>query len=301
MWIMAILNPTSAAGEALRRRPEIEAALQATGMEFTLAVSEQAGHAMHLAEAAARDGASYILAIGGDGTAHEAANGILSACKGDDCVLAVIPAGTANDLRRPLGIPTDPVEAIRTFTSRQPRAWDVIKVTSLNSGAIRHSINVTSFGMSGDVAHAVNTGRKSKGLLGRFIYLMRVFTVTLKYRVPTMSISIDDAAPRTALVRTMVISNAPWFGGGMHIAPMATTDDGIADIVTIGPISRLQSFVWAPRLLSGNLDGAPYMSRARARSVEATCETYVGIELDGEQCMSLPARFDVIPGALRVV
>lgn len=301
MWIMAILNPTSAAGEALRRRTQIEAALRSTGLDHKLVLTEYSGHAIGIAEQAARDGAAYVLAIGGDGTAHEAANGILAADKGDACVLGIIPAGTASDLRRVLGLTIDPVDAIRTLHSRAPRPWDVIKVTSLDSGAQRYSINVTSFGMSGDVAHAVNTGRKSKGLLGRFIYLMRVFTVTVKYRVPVMTISVDGAPPTSMPVRTMVIANAPWFGGGMHIAPMATPDDGVADIVTIGPISRLQSFLWAPRLYSGNLDGAPHMSRSRARSVEAHCDSYVGIELDGEQCMQLPARFDVIPGAIRIV
>jgi YegS/Rv2252/BmrU family lipid kinase len=301
MWIMAILNPTSAAGEALRRRAEIETALASTGYEYRLVLTDRVGHAMELAEQAARDGAMYVLAIGGDGTAHEAANGILAAGKGDTCVLGIIPAGTASDLRRALGLAVDPVDVIRTLRSRTPRPWDVIKVTSLNSGDHRYSINVTSFGMSGDVAHAVNTGRKSKGLLGRFIYLLRVFTVTVKYRVPVMTISFDGASATSALVRTMVIANAPWFGGGMHIAPMAKPDDGVADIVTIGPITRLQSFLWAPRLYSGKLDGAPRMSRSRARSIEAHCETYVGIELDGEQCMQLPARFDVIPGAIRIV
>ena len=116
MTAKIILNPYSNRWNAQKRWPEAEAALNSAGVEFELAVSEYPHHTIELAEQAARQGFSPIIAAGGDGTIGEVVNGLAKAAKDDQALLGpfgILPLGSANDLVDNLGLPKDLFGAAR--------------------------------------------------------------------------------------------------------------------------------------------------------------------------------------------
>jgi diacylglycerol kinase (ATP) len=97
-------------------------------------------------------------------------------------------------------------------------------------------------------------------------------------------------------------ANGRWFGAGMHIAPEASLDDGLLDVVVVGDLSRPALLAKLPKLYAGTHLSDPAVSLLRGRLIEADApEGRVPLELDGEPLGELPARFEVLPRALRVV
>src|SRR5438477_9991542 len=106
-----ILNPAAGRGAARRVESTVARAFRAQGWAVDVARTEGPGHGQELAAAAARDGAKHIVAVGGDGTVHEVANGLLRS--DSDAALGVIPAGSGNDFAKLIGVyGHDPARAV---------------------------------------------------------------------------------------------------------------------------------------------------------------------------------------------
>ncbi len=136
-----ILNPYSNRWNSQKRWAEAEAALNAAGVKFELAVSERKGQIIELAAQAVREKFSPIIVAGGDGSIGDAANGLVQASTGSEAVgpLGIMPTGSANDIAFALGLPTDLNEAARVIANGKTRAMDLGKFNSKyfvnNSGA----------------------------------------------------------------------------------------------------------------------------------------------------------------------
>ena len=131
MTAKVILNPYSNRWNAKARWPEAEAALKAAGVEFEMVMSDRPGHVAELAEQAARQGFSPIIAAGGDGTIGEAVNGLAQAAKSEKDLLGplgILPLGTANDLVFNLNLPLDLQAAARIIQAGNTKRMDVGRV-----------------------------------------------------------------------------------------------------------------------------------------------------------------------------
>ena len=142
MTAKVILNPYSNRWNSQKRWPEADAALKAAGVVFDLVTSEHKGHVVDLAEEAAHDGFSPIIAAGGDGTIGETANGMTRAAKSLDQPigpLGIMPLGSANDIVFVLGLPTDLDAAAQVVARGNIQLMDLGKVNERyfvnNSGA----------------------------------------------------------------------------------------------------------------------------------------------------------------------
>jgi diacylglycerol kinase (ATP) len=102
-----IVNPAAGAYSTRRKWPTIRSLLNNAGLSFDYELTEGKGHAIELAKAAADDGFRYLVAVGGDGTIHEVANGLLQAANSGETTLGVVCTGTGSDLSRSIGIPRD--------------------------------------------------------------------------------------------------------------------------------------------------------------------------------------------------
>ena len=128
MTAKVILNPYSNRWNAKARWPEAEAALKTAGVDFEMVISEGPGGIAELAEQAARQGFSPIIAAGGDGTIGEAVNGLAHAAQSEKDLLGplgILPLGSANDLVDNLGLPTDLTEAARVIAAGKTRLMDL--------------------------------------------------------------------------------------------------------------------------------------------------------------------------------
>ncbi len=130
MTIKVLLNPYSNRWNAQKRWPEADAALKAAGVDFDLSVSERPDHLVDLAADAVKQGFSYIVVAGGDGSIGEVINGIARHWNGRDkfpATLGIVPLGSANDFVFALGLPLDLSEAAQIVANGKTRSVDLCK------------------------------------------------------------------------------------------------------------------------------------------------------------------------------
>jgi YegS/Rv2252/BmrU family lipid kinase len=260
--------------------------------------SERAGHLIDLAERAAREDAELVVAVGGDGTLNETVNGLMRG--GARPELATIPLGTGMDFVRTYGIPTRFEDAVRTAIDGRARTIDVGRVTYrtwAGTESERYVVNVGSVGMSAAVAQRANGMSKALGGKATFFYaLVRVF---LGWQNSVIEVELDGAR-RSARMHDVIVANGQYHGGAMWLAPEASPDDGLFDVLLIGDVTKLDFATTAPKLYRGTHLAHPKVDLERAHVVSVDGAETLPIELDGEQVGTTPARFEVVPGALRV-
>jgi diacylglycerol kinase (ATP) len=261
-------------------------------------LSERPGHLIELAERAARGGAELVVAVGGDGTLNEVVNGLVRAAATAE--LATIPLGTGMDFVRTHGIPSRFDGAVRTALEGVPRAIDVGRVsfrTWAGEDAERYLCNVGSVGMSAAVAQRANGMSKALGGKATFFYaLVRVF---LAWQNTVIDVELDGRK-RSARMHDVIVANGQYHGGAMWLAPEAKPDDGLFDVLLIGDVTKADFATTAPKLYKGKHLSHPKVDLERARVVTVDAVETLPIELDGEQVGTTPARFEIVPGAVRV-
>jgi YegS/Rv2252/BmrU family lipid kinase len=247
----------------------------------------------HLGQAAAEAQGSLLVVIGGDGTVNEIANGVA----GTDAELAVLPCGTGQDFGRTHGLPSSFDDAVRVALGGEPRTIDLGRV-ELEDGASRLFANVGSAGMSGAVARRANTMSKRLGGRATFFYaLTREF---LAWQNTHVVVELTDGARREGPMHDVIVANGNWHGGGMKLAPDARQDDGAFDVVTIGDVNKLDFLTTAPKLYSGRYLSHPKVELLRSPSLTISAADPLPLEVDGEPIGATPARFEVVPAALRL-
>jgi diacylglycerol kinase (ATP) len=247
----------------------------------------------HLAQAAGEAHDSLLVVIGGDGTVNEVVNGVA----GKDAEIAVLPSGTGQDFARTHGIPEDFDDAVRVALGGETRTIDLGRV-ELAAGTARLFANVGSAGMSGSVARRANAMTKRFGGRATFFYaLTREFLAWQNTRVV---VELEDGTRREGLLHDVIVANGNWHGGGMKLAPDARQDDGAFDIVTIGDVTKLDFLTTAPKLYSGRYLSHAKVELLRSPSVAISAAEPLPLEVDGEPIGTTPARFEVVPSALRL-
>ncbi len=293
-----LVNPASANGATGKRWPELAHRAAQLGLEGTTLFSDRPGHLIELAERAVRDGVELVVAVGGDGTLNEAVNGVVKA--GGTTELAVIPLGTGMDFVRTYGIPTRFDAAVRNVLEGTPKTIDVGRVSYREwdgRAGERYVANVGSVGMSAAVARRANGMSKALGGKATFFYaLTRVF---LEWENTVVSVQLDDER-REARMHDVVVANGQWHGGAMWLAPEAKPDDGLFDVVLIGDVTKRDFVTTAPKIYKGTYLSHPKVELLRSRTVAVDAAEHLPIELDGEQVGTTPARFEIVPAALRV-
>jgi diacylglycerol kinase (ATP) len=294
-----LVNPASGNGSTGKRWPELAHRAAQLGLQGETLFSDRPGHLIELAEQAARDGAALIVAVGGDGTLNEVVNGLMHA--GATAELATIPFGTGMDFVRTHAIPNKFEDAVRTAVTGKTRTIDVGRVSYQSwdgQKAERYVANVGSVGMSAAVAQRANGMSKALGGKATFFYaLVRVF---LQWQNTLVSVELEGGEQHEARMHDVIVANGRWHGGAMLLAPDAQPDDGLFDVVLIGDINKRDFVTTSPKIYKGTYIEHPKVDVLRTRAVTVDAPERLPIELDGEQVGTTPARFEIVPGALRV-
>jgi diacylglycerol kinase (ATP) len=124
-FIKVIVNPVAGSRSVGREWPLINQRLLKAGLSFDFEFTKRAGHAMEIAKRSADIGYSYLIAVGGDGTVSEVANGILSSARSGNTVLGIVGTGTAHAFTLSLGITKDYVNACSLSTVQGKTLIDV--------------------------------------------------------------------------------------------------------------------------------------------------------------------------------
>jgi len=307
---LLIVNPAAGGGRAARALDRVLEEL-APLRPFDVFVTQPGLE--RPAERAARDavlaGATRILVLGGDGSSSQAVNGIYAA-GGVEALgrvaVGLLPAGTGRDYARSAGISRDPVHAARVLARGAASRRVDVGVVHLAGGGDRLFLNVASFGISAQIAHALEEYPQLKRRAGAVAFGLATVRAGLRYAPDETELRVDLAAAQRGPTAAVAIANGGWFGGGMHVAPTARLDDGQLEVVRFGDLARRDFVISLPRLYRGTHYTHPDVTHARGAAVEAAPLGTAGareieIEADGELVGALPARFSVLPAALSLL
>lgn len=310
MSLFAVVNPKAGGGRAAAAWPAISDLLRNAVGDFDHAFTTGPLDAKRKVSAAIARGEKLIVAVGGDGTANEAANGFLAAdgTVNRSAALAVIPCGTGSDFGTSFGIDSDPEAAVAAIAAGRERLIDVGIATYLGDGgqtASRLFVNIASFGLSGTIARNVNRSVLASTLPGRVKYL----AATLGALVSWQPVAIRLTADGKRLDREIMfaaVANGRYFGGGMAIAPDAVSDDGQFDIVIVGRTTKIYLARKIGLVYSGAHVTLPEVEIIRAKRldveiVSADSGRLVHLDLDGESPGRMPGSFSILSRALRLM
>jgi YegS/Rv2252/BmrU family lipid kinase len=238
-----------------------------------------------------------VIAVGGDGTAHEVVNGLLAEGAPASARVGFLQRGTGADLRRSISAPRRAEDVPAWIRCNRWRAVDAGQLTS--SSGRQYFINVADAGIGAEVVR--RTERAPAWAGGTASFLAGAVVSLMVHQNRAVRLSVDDRPVLTRRVRTIAVANGAYFGGGMFVAPQARVDDGIFEVVAIGDIGRLKGVVSLPMLYRGTHGRLDEVEFAQGRRIEIDSEGPIGLEADGELAGTTPAVFEIVPGALQVI
>lgn len=294
-----VVNPASGSGKTGRLWPELAERAAARGLRGETLLTERPGHASSLAEQAAANGARLVVVAGGDGTVNEVVNGLRRA-RSEDVELAILPRGTGDDFARTFGIPGDFDRALEIAATGRPRTIDIGRaryVSPEGSEEERYFVNFAGAGISGAIAK--RGAATSRRLGARLAYFWATVAVFARWKSSEMSLEIDGER-RGGQLYEVIVANGGYVAGGMWMAPEASPDDGLFEAVLIGDFTKAEFVATFPKIYRGTHVGHPKVEILRARTVSVDAKEPLPVVLDGEQPGVTPARFEIVPGALRV-
>lgn len=290
--IVAIVNPVAGRGRAGRTWPAFEAALRRRGVSPEVWYTAAPGDAREMARRARERHVELLLVTGGDGTVHEAVNGLGPGGP----ALVVVPLGTGNDLARGLQISPTPEGIADVVTRGHVRRLDLGHLETAEGG--RYFVNVSGAGFDAEVARRVyEEGGPGRGALP---YVLSMLRTLRRYRNVLMEIHVDGRVHRHVSLMT-VVGNSPYYGGGMHILPGATPDDAQFDILLIGDLGKLETLMVFPKVFRGTHVRHRLVTCLRGATVEIRSREQVAVHADGEPAGYLPVRYRNHPGGMAVV
>jgi YegS/Rv2252/BmrU family lipid kinase len=296
-----VVNPASANGRTGKEWPRLSAKLKSLGVEHEAVMTRAPAEATELTARALADGADVVVAVGGDGTLNEVANGFFKGKPPEASAIALMPYGTGGDFRRTLGIPTELEAVAEMLRKGNRRTIDAgrIDMQSLDDIPLtRHFVNIADAGIGGVVVERVN--HASKVLGGRLTFQLVSLRTLLSYKPQPVEV-MSEERNWEGRAQNVVVANCQYFGGSMHVAPGAKPDDGLFDVVVFGDIGGLEAIRSIQSIYKAQHVNNPKVTHWRTAELQLLSPERVLIDVDGEMCGTLPATFKVIPKALNVI
>jgi diacylglycerol kinase (ATP) len=284
--ISILLNPAAGRGRAEKHVESIIAILQSCGIQGNAILSAAVGDLERLAGELAGAGTRRVIVAGGDGSVHEAVNGILKV--GGKTALGIIPLGTGNDYAKAANTPLDWKAATAGIAAR---LRDDAPLRKVDAGRVNERFFANGVGIGFD-AKINRIARKYTWPIGDLIYLVAVFE-GLWDGVITPNVRMNFDGHKIAGPITLAnISNGPWVGGMFHIAPMARIDDGRLDLVYAKPVTRARILALLPKLIKGTHTSAPDICTHSIRQFSLVADAPVPCHVDGET-QPLQTEFEI--------
>jgi diacylglycerol kinase (ATP) len=230
-----------------------------------------------------------VVIGGGDGTLNAALPALLSS----GIALGVLPLGTANDFANSLGIPEDPVEAVRVALEGEVVQVDVGRVNG------KPFLNVASVGLGPKVTESLSSELKAR--LGFLSYPRALLEAYRRSRPFRARIHSPETPRREIRCIHLAIGNGRRYGGGALVSRDATLVDGRLRLFGLAPIPLWRMILLAPWLGAGRHRHLSASTTLRATSFRIETSRRMRVSADGEILASTPAEFDVLPRSLKVI
>ena len=285
--VALLCNPSAGGGRAARILPRAERALADLGVRFHTEVTRDLEHARALAHAAATAGEATVT-LSGDGLVG-CVVGVLREFPGS--VLGILPGGRGNDTARMLGIPRGIEAACAVIAGGVQRDLDIGDVEG------RSFIGVASLGFDSDANRIAND---APARLGKLVYVYGAMRALAAWKPATFELRLDGE-PITSTGYSVAACNTGRYGGGMQIAPEASLDDGLLDIVLIAAHSKRGFMRNLPRAFNGTHVRHPSVRVLRGRELHVDADRPFTVYADGDPIGDTPVTIRVVPHALRVL
>ena len=283
--LLIVYNPI--AGRRRRRfLSRVLEALERRGLSVRLEPTKKRGDAEALARGAREAGADRLVVAGGDGTINEALNGL----EGPVPPLAIVPLGTANVLAHELGLGRRAEAVAAAIAEGHSRAVTLGVVNG------RRFSMMAGVGFDAHVVRDVDT--KLKRAIGKGAYALETLRQLLVFAPRFYDVTVDGAKHRAASV---IVCNGRYYGGKFVAAPGARLDAPEFQVVLFGRAGRIATLRYALALALNRLSKLDDVAILPARTVEIAGPAGEPVQADGDIVAHLPARFDAIPDAARLV
>lgn len=295
MRLQLIANPVAGRGRAVAAAERAARDLTAAGHEASLALSEHHGHAQALAAAAASE-CDALLAVGGDGTLHEVANGLLDVHAEHAVALAILPSGSGDSYAKDLGLAT-PEEALERVLTGARRRVDVAELELVNGSETRScfAIHMLAWGA------AARIDRRAEALrwTGRLRYDLSTLVELVRLAPLPAAPRVDGTACLGELLG--VASLTQHSGRGMRLAPEAQLDDGLLDLVQLARGPRFALARLFLQLLRGARLSSPLLASRQQPALDLELWPGAELVLDGELVRAERVRARMIPRAVQLL
>ncbi len=302
-YAKVIVNPVAGGCEVRRQWPRISKQLYDVGLLFDCEFTRGIGHATEIARQATDIGYRCLVVVGGDGTINEVANGILCSTHAESTILGIVSAGTACNIARSLGIPLDYLSACSLLVGQGRALIDVgiVHFQSQGKPLQRFFLNVADVGFGSAI---VDSWKRLPSFFGQRInHKMRIvegLRCLTTYRNKLSELHIGDNVAVSCSC-DVIIANGQYFGDGMQIAPHASMDDGLLDVVTVGDVGRYELLKIWPTLYSGSHITHSKIRERKTTRIAIESDEHLLVEADGLIFGETPASFCVIPSKLTII
>lgn len=297
-WL-AIVNPASGRQGSRRQWPAIERAIRIAGVAVEAVHTVRPGEGESLARRAVVEGRRQLLVAGGDGSAHEVVNGVMSAGLADTrtVTLAVAPTGTGNDWARSLGVGRRAADIAAVLAAGRTMLHDVgvIEHPGATPPQRRHFINVAGAGYDAWV-----TSRVPRPVPSALTYLRIALGGLASFRSPLFRIRSGEAALDGRLLLAFV-AIGQYCGNRMHVAPTAKLDDGLFDVLAVKELGLCAAISKLAKLYGDRILGDSAVRHWLAARVRIDSSQPARVQADGQLVGETPAEFSILRQAIRVV
>lgn len=318
MRTLIIINPSAA--KARYAWPAIQNQLDSAGVDYQTHETTSPGDATDKTRAALKAAVELVVIVGGDGTLSEAAEGFfefnddldLPPCAiNSSAALAILPAGTGDDFARGLRRRRAPlrewIEAVTSYARGDSDARKIDLLYGRCNGFKKPFIclNASTMGIGGETAGRVaGQGKFMRNFPGEFRFVFAALGALAAWRERRVRVAVDGCTVVDGPMNLAGVANGLYAGGGMMLSPEARIDDGKLDVITASGLTRANVVTELSRIHTGGHVNNPNVTitQGTIASIETLLtQDAMPLEADGNVRGVTPARFQILPGALRFV
>ena len=285
--ILFIVNPISGTNNKKNIVSAIDKYLDKEKFDHSVVYTEYAGHATELALEASESGVNIVVAVGGDGTINEVARSVVQT----SAALGIIPCGSGNGLARHLQIPLN--------VKRDIDIINACNISNLDYGKINDKPFFCTCGVGFDAF--VSKKFAEGGKRGFLSYMENTLREGVRYKSEKYTIEFEDhSEKREAFL--IACANASQYGNNAYIAPLASMEDGLMDIIIMEPFYTIESALVLMQMFTKSLHKNPHVKVMRSSKIKITRPTDGAVHCDGDPfVMGREITVELIKGKFRVV
>ena len=302
-----IVNP-AARGGAASVAVDVAARLRGFGWAVSVAETGAAGGGVDAARAVVREGVSMVVAVGGDGTAREVAQGVAEGlgtwpgggpAGADAPRLVVVPAGTGNSLHRALwdDMPWEDTSAMAERGDAVRRDLDLARIEG-------HDRAVLLGASAGFLRWAVEATARFPELRGRELYAAAGLAAAQELRPFACRVVVDGRVVCEGPTALVAVGGARRRGGSLAVLPHSVLDDGLLDVCVLGAHNAEEAIGLLMHAMEGNHLAQPGVRYAQGHDVVLEAlDGPLPFEHDGDLWAGADSlvRLTVVPAAVPVV